>query len=97
MNWVTFSSDNGLSLIRRQAIIWTNAGILLIVPLGTNFHEILIEIYAFLFKKMHLKMSSAERRLFHIGLSEFMFRPLFYWRRKPSNITWYVKDTPTAD
>ena len=31
------SSDNGLSPGRRQAIIWTNAGILLIGPLGTNF------------------------------------------------------------
>ena len=30
-------SDNGLSPGRRQAIIWTNAGILLIKPLGTNF------------------------------------------------------------
>ena len=31
----------------RQAIIWNNAGILLIEPLGTNFSEILIEIYTF--------------------------------------------------
>ena len=30
-------SDNGLSPGRRQAIIWTNAGILLIGTLGTNF------------------------------------------------------------
>ena len=44
-------SDNGLSPGRRQAIIWTNAGILLIGPLGTNFSEILIEIHAFSFKK----------------------------------------------
>ena len=35
-------SDNGLSPGRRQAIIWTNAGISLIGPLGTNFSEILI-------------------------------------------------------
>ena len=32
-------SDNGLSPGRRQAIIWTNAGILLIGPLGTNLSE----------------------------------------------------------
>ena len=31
-------SDNGLSPEQRQAIIWTNAGILLIWPLGTNFN-----------------------------------------------------------
>ena len=37
-------SDNGLSPGRRQAIIWTNAGILLIGPLRTKFSEILIYI-----------------------------------------------------
>ena len=35
-------SDNGLSPGRHQAIIWTNDGILLIWPLGTNLSEILI-------------------------------------------------------
>ena len=35
-------SDNGLAPGRRQAIILTNAGIILIEPLGTNFSEILI-------------------------------------------------------
>ena len=53
-------SDNGLSPSRRQAIIWTNAGILLIGPLGTNFSEILIEIHTSSFKKLHLKMSSGK-------------------------------------
>ena len=57
-------SDNGLSPRRRQAIIWTNAGILLIGPLGTNFSEILIGIQTLSFKKMHLKMSSAKWRPF---------------------------------
>ena len=57
-------SDNGLSPGRRQAIIWTNAGILLIRPLGTNFSEILIGIQTFSFKKMHLKISSAKWRPF---------------------------------
>ena len=51
-------SDNGLSPGWHQAIIWTNAGILLIRPLGTNLSEILIEIYTFSFKKIHLNMSS---------------------------------------
>ena len=37
-------SDNGLSPDRRQAIIWVNAGILLIRTLGTNFSENIIEI-----------------------------------------------------
>ena len=43
-NLTIIGSDNGLSPGRRQAIILTNAGILLIGPLGTNFSEILIEI-----------------------------------------------------
>ena len=50
-------SDNGLSPGRHQAIIWTNAAILSIRPLGTNFSEILIEIPIFSFKKSNLKMS----------------------------------------
>ena len=62
-------SNNGLSPSRRQAIIRTNDGILFIGPLGTNFNEILIEIHTFSFKKMHLKMSSAKRRLFRLGLN----------------------------
>ena len=37
----TIGSDNGMSPRRRQAIFWTNAGIVLIRPLGTNFSEIL--------------------------------------------------------
>ena len=57
-------SDNGLSPGRRQAIIWTNAEILLIRTSGTNFSEILIEIDVFSFKKMHLKMSSGKWRPF---------------------------------
>ena len=60
----TIGPDNGLSPGRRQAIIWTIAGILLIGPLGTNFSEILIGIQTFSFKKMRLKMSSAKWRPF---------------------------------
>ena len=61
--------DNGLSPGRRQAIIWTNAGILLIGPLGTNFSENLIKILTFSFQKMRLKVSSAKRRPFCLGLN----------------------------
>ena len=39
----TIGSDNGLSPGRRQIIIWTNTGILLIGPLRTNFDGILID------------------------------------------------------
>ena len=69
----TIGSDNGLPPDRRQAIIWTNDGILLIGTLGTNFSEILGEIHSFSFKKMHLKMSSSKGRLFSLGLNELIF------------------------
>ena len=42
VTYETIDSDNSLSPFRRQAIIWTNAGILLIGPLRTNFCEIWI-------------------------------------------------------
>ena len=71
-------SDNGLSPGRRQAIIRTNAGILLIGPLGTNFSEILSEIHTFSFKKMHLKTSSSKRRPFCLGLN-VLIRFMFLW------------------
>ena len=62
-------SDNGLLPVRRQAIIWTNAGISLIWCLGTNFSEMLIETHAFLFKKMHLKMLSGKWQPFCLCLN----------------------------
>ena len=63
------SSDKGLSPGRRQAIIWTNAGILLIRTIRTNFSKILIEIQTFSLKKMRLKMSSMKRQPFCLGLN----------------------------
>ena len=57
-------SHNGLSPGQRQAIIWTNARILLIRSLGTNFDEMLTKILTFSFMKMHLKVSSAKWRPF---------------------------------
>ena len=62
-------SDNGLSPGRRQTIIWTNAGILLIGPLGTKFNETSIEIHTISFKKIHLKMSSGKWRPSCLGLN----------------------------
>ena len=70
----SIGSDNGLSPGLRQAIIRTNAGILLIRPLGTNVSEFLVEITSF--KKMRLKVSSAKRRPFCLGLNElYSYRP----------------------
>ena len=68
----SIGSDNGLSAGRRQAIIRTDAGILLLRPLGTNFSEFLVEILIFSFKKMCLKVTSAKRRPFCLGLNELI-------------------------
>ena len=80
-------SDNGLSPGRRQAIIWTIAGILLIGPLWTNFSEILIGIQTFSFKKMRLKMPSAKWRPFCLGLNVLRSLPV---KMAPVVITWYI-------
>ena len=71
-NLTTIGSDNGLLPGRRQAIIQTNAGILLIEPPGTNFNAISIEIHIFSFKKIHFKMSSGKWRPFCLGLNVLM-------------------------
>ena len=68
-NLTIIGPDNGLSPGRRQAIIRTNAGILLIGPLGTNFSENLIEILTFSLMKMRLIVSSAKWRPFCLGLN----------------------------
>ena len=92
-------SDNGLSPGRRQAIIWTNDGILLIWPLGTNFNEIWIRIHIFSFKEMVLKMSSAKCRPFCLGLNvlKMLFCKLSLWetefimtRIQQTSRTWVV-------
>ena len=66
--YAIIGSDNGLSPGRRQPIIWTNTGIFLIEPIRRNFSEILIAIYTFSFKKIHLKMSYGKCRPFCLGL-----------------------------
>ena len=81
-------SDNGLSPGRRQAIIWTNAGQLLIGPSGTNFIQILIEILTFSFKKMPLKVSSAKRRPFCLGLNV-----LTHWPPRDMDVISQVHET----
>ena len=62
-------SDNGLSLSQLQAIIWTNAGILSIQTLRTNFGELSSEIHTFSFTKKHFKMLSAKWCQFCLGLN----------------------------
>ena len=76
-------SDNGLSPGRRQAIIWTNAGLLSIGPWRTYFSENLIKIQQFSLKKMHVKMSSAKWRSSCLGLNVMSSWPsdAILWRQ----------------
>ena len=60
INVTITGSDNGLSPVRRQAIIGTNAAALLIGPLGTKLYDILIRIHTFSLKKVNLNMSSGK-------------------------------------
>ena len=83
-------SDDGLSPGRRQAIIWTNAGIFLFGPLGSNFREVLIEIDIFSFKKMHLKLSSAKWGSFCLSLN--------VWRERTGRETVYsINSLPNGE
>ena len=85
-------SDNGLSPGQRQAIIWPNAGILLIGPVGTNFSEILIRIPTFSFKKIHLKMASGKWQPFCLSLNALIFfHTHMLSRAVPSRPTYRVR------
>ena len=83
--------DNGLSPGRRQAIIWTHAGTLLIRTPGTNFSEILSEMHAFSFKKMHLEMPSGNCPPFCLGLNvlTIIVEPALCWLHDCYH--WHVK------
>ena len=65
----TFGSDNGLLPGRHQAIIWTNAGILLIGPSRTNISDNFFEMHTFSWKNMHLKMLSGKWWPFCLSLN----------------------------
>ena len=56
--------------------LFSSTGILITEPLGRNFSEILIEIYTFSFKKIHLKMSTGKWHLaFCLGLNMLKIVP----------------------
>ena len=78
-------SDYGLSPGRHQAIIWTSTGILSIWLSEANFSEMLIEIGAFSFKKIHVKMSSLETWPFCLCLNVLKWGD--YWVHYGISIT----------
>ena len=68
-NLITIGTDDGLLPGRRQAIIWTNARILLTGPLGKQFRDILIKIDIFSFERIHLKPFSAKGWPYCLGFN----------------------------
>ena len=66
---ITIGSYNGQSPDRRQAIFWTNVGLLSIGTLRTYFSENSIKMQQYSLKKMHVKMSSAKWRPSCLGLN----------------------------
>ena len=79
-------SDNDLSPGWRQAIIWTNAGLLSTGTLGTNFSEILNKIHILSLTKMHLKMSSGKWQTFCLSPNVLTSNEACCWR---SNLVQY--------
>ena len=54
LNFAAIDSGNGFSFVMRQAIIYTNAELWTVEPMGTNLSEIQIKILRF-FKETYLK------------------------------------------
>ena len=86
-------SDNGLSPGLRQAIIWTNDGILLIRTFRTNFSEIVSEIHTFSLKKMHFKMSSGKWRPSCRGLNVLKIG----YPQMKSTVAWFSNELQWLD
>ena len=56
-NLTIIGSDNGLSPGRRQAIIWTSAGMFLIEPLGTTCRNDMVQ-YNMIFDRAMLSLEA---------------------------------------
>ena len=67
VNKGVIDSDNGLSPVRCQVIILTNAGLMLTGPMGTYLSDIVIKS---IFSPENASgMSSAERKPFYLSLN----------------------------
>ena len=81
-------SDNGSSPDRRKAIVWTNAGILLIWPLGTNFSvgiSVLRSIDAAIHQVTSTLSYASSQRSFLCDC----------WRRRRSTFSFYLFESGT--
>ena len=77
INFTIIVSGNGLSPRRRQSIIITSVGILLIRNFIANVSEILSEIHT----SMFLKMSSAKWRQFGPGFNVLILHERQTWKQ----------------
>ena len=55
VNRAIIGSNNDLSPMQHQSIIWSNASLLFERPLGSNVSEIWIQIHQMSLEKIHLK------------------------------------------
>ena len=69
----SIGSDNGLMPGRHQVIIRTNAGILLIRPLGTNFSEFSVEILNIFIQENAFESVVCEKAAICFGLNELRY------------------------
>ena len=83
-------SDNSLSTEQHQAIIWTNAGILLMGFLGTNFSEILSEIHMLSIKTRRSENDNTAQPLDQWTNSPFIGQQV--GTCKSSTLTHYLAD-----
>ena len=58
-------------LVQGQAFIWTSVSLLLIVPLGITFSDILINVKKISLKMMPLKMHTAKSQPFGSSFNVF--------------------------
>ena len=77
VNFAIPDSDNGLSLVQCQAIIWTSTGLLSIWPSGTNFSEIWIKIPRFSIKKCIWKCCLQNGS--HFEPATMWLQPMLVW------------------
>ena len=70
--------------------IYTNDGILLFWPLGTNLNEILIAIHTFSFKRMHLKcrLQNGSHFVLAIVLNQSSSSDVWIWKINFRRIFW---------
>ena len=70
-HWTIIGSENGVSPVWHQAIIWTAVGLLSIKSFEANFSEIFRKIQTFTLDKIYFKMSAISSQLQWIYLKIF--------------------------